>query len=225
MECSLPPDKLAELLADLQAWSSKKECIKRDLLSLIGKLNFACRIIPAGQIFLRHLIDLSTTARLPHHHISLNTDARQDVAWWLKFLPLWNGRAIIPDPFWSRSLDLELFTDASGGLGFGIYFQGHWLNGSWPPNLSDRSIQWKELFHCGRARNYCSTVTTNQSWTFGPRVPPATPSSCTLSGQFSFAPHPTNSQSLLPIFVAWKNILLTRISLSMKIWLHKDSLA
>ena len=146
MESSLPPDKLSELLAELQAWSSRKKCIKRDLLSLIGKLNFACRIIPAGRIFLRRLIDLGTTARLPHHHISLNTEACRDVAWWLKFLPLWNGRAIIPDPFWSRSPDLELFTDASGGLGFGIYFQGHWLNGSWPPNLSDRSIQWKELY-------------------------------------------------------------------------------
>lgn len=120
--------------------------IKRELLSLIGKLNFACRIIPAGHIFLRRLIDLSTTARRPHHHISLNTEACRNVAWWLKYLPLWNGCAIIPDPFWSRSPDLELFTDASGGLGFGIYFQGQWLNGSWPSNLSDRSIQWKELY-------------------------------------------------------------------------------
>ena len=143
MECSLPPDKLSELVAELLTWSSRKKCIKRELLSLIGKLNFACRIIPAGRIFLRRLIDLSTTARLPHHHISLNTEARRDVAWWLKYLPLWNGRAIIPDPFWSRSPDLELFTDASGGVGFGIYLQGRWLNGSWPSN---RSIQWKELY-------------------------------------------------------------------------------
>ena len=146
MECSLPPDKLSELVAELLTWSSRKNCIKRELLSLIGKLNFACRIIPAGRIFLRRLIDLSTTARLPHHHVSLNTEARRDVAWWLKYLPLWNGRAIIPDPVWSRSPDLELFTDASGGLGFGIYFQGRWLNGSWPSDLSDRSIQWMELY-------------------------------------------------------------------------------
>lgn len=48
----LPPDKLSELLAELQAWSSCKKCIKRELLSLIGKLNFACRITPAGHIFL-----------------------------------------------------------------------------------------------------------------------------------------------------------------------------
>ena len=52
MECCLPPDKLSELLAELQVWSIRKKCIKRDLLSLIGKLNYACRIIPAGRTFL-----------------------------------------------------------------------------------------------------------------------------------------------------------------------------
>ena len=141
MECSLPPDKLSELVAELRTWSCRKKCIKRELLSLIGKLNFPCQIIPAGCIFLRRLIDLSTTAHLLHHHISLNTEACRDVTWWLKYLPLWNGRAIIPDPFWSRFPDLKLFTDASGGLSFGIYFQGRWLNGSWPSYLSDCSIQ------------------------------------------------------------------------------------
>ena len=107
MECSLPPDKLSELVAELLTWPSRKKCIKRELLSLFGKPNFACRIIPAGCIFLRRLIDLGTTARLPDHHISHNTEARRDVAWWLKYLPLWNGRANIPDPIWSRSPDLS----------------------------------------------------------------------------------------------------------------------
>lgn len=32
MECSLPPDKLSELVAELHTWSSRKRCVKRDLL-------------------------------------------------------------------------------------------------------------------------------------------------------------------------------------------------
>ena len=146
METALPEDKLRELLAELQRWCSRKKCLKRELLSLIGKLNWACRVIPAGRIFLRRLIDLSTTARLPHHHISMNLEARRDIAWWQRFLPTWNGRAIIPDPFWSRSPDLALFTDASGTLGYGIYYSGHWIAETWPPALQGRSIQWKELY-------------------------------------------------------------------------------
>ena len=50
MECSLPPDKLSKLVAELYTWSCRKKCIKRELLSVIGELNFACRIIPAGRI-------------------------------------------------------------------------------------------------------------------------------------------------------------------------------
>lgn len=62
--------------------------------------------------------------------------------------------------------------------------------------------------HCGGARNSYSTAITNQLWTFEPRVPPTTPSSCILSGQFSFVLHPTNSQFLLLTFVAWTTLLL-----------------
>ena len=133
METSLPDDKLHELISELQSWSTCNKCLKRELLFLIGKLNFASRIIPAGRIFLRCLIDLSTSARLPHHHVTMNHEARRDIAWWLRFLPSWNSRAIIPDPHWNKSPDLELFTDASGSLGYGIFYMGHWLANPCPP--------------------------------------------------------------------------------------------
>ena len=66
------------------------------------------------------------------------------------FVPSCNGRAIIPDPYWTKLADLELFTDVSGSLGYGIFYMGHWLADPWPPELRDRSIQWgkKLLFHC-----------------------------------------------------------------------------
>ena len=96
-----------------------------------------CRIIPAGRIFLRLLIDLSTSARLPHHHVIMNHEARRDIALWLRFLPSWNGWAIIPDPYWTKLPDLELFTDASGSLGYDIFYMGHWLANPWPHELRD----------------------------------------------------------------------------------------
>ena len=108
MECSLPPDKLSELVTELHTWSSRKKCIKRELLSLVGKLNFACWIIPAGRIFLWRLIDLGTTARLPHHHISLNAKVYWDVAWWLKYLclewPSYYSWPLLVKISWSRAL-------------------------------------------------------------------------------------------------------------------------
>ena len=142
METSLPDDKLHKSISELQSWSTHNKCLKRELLSLIGKLNFACRIIPAGHIFLR----LSISPLRHTFHITMNREARHNIAWWLRYLPSREGRAIMPDPCWIKSADLELFTDASGSLGYGIFYMGHWLAHPWPPELRVRSIQWQKLY-------------------------------------------------------------------------------
>ena len=49
-ELSLPPGKLHEIQSLLETWHSKK-CMKRQLLSLIGKLAFAAKVAPAGRFF------------------------------------------------------------------------------------------------------------------------------------------------------------------------------
>ena len=61
---SLPAEKLARLKGLSTAWRTRKCCKKRELLSLIGQLQHACRIVRAGRTFLRRMIDLSTVPRL-----------------------------------------------------------------------------------------------------------------------------------------------------------------
>ena len=51
------------------------------MLSLIGKLSFASKVIPASRLFLRRLIDLSATAKHLHHHITLNKEAQAEIQW------------------------------------------------------------------------------------------------------------------------------------------------
>ena len=75
----------------------------------------------------------------------MNHESRCDISWWLCFLPSWNSHAIIPDLNWMRSPDMELFTDASGSLGYGIFYTGHWIANPWPTVLRNRSIQWKNF--------------------------------------------------------------------------------
>ena len=102
--------------------------------------------MPSGRIFLRRLIDLSTTVKMLSHRISINKEAREDLRWWAEFLPTWNGRYKILEPTPTFSHTLKIFTDVSGRLGFGIYFDGHWLSQAWPQAIADNSIQWKELY-------------------------------------------------------------------------------
>ena len=97
-------------------------------------------MVKCGRIFLRRLIDLSTKVKQLNHHISLNKEAQLDIEWWIKFLPSWNGIAIIQETF-INSDHINLFTDASG-IGIGGFFNGHWFSVS---NHQSHSIAYCEL--------------------------------------------------------------------------------
>lgn len=144
-EIRLPSDKLHELLNSLHVWQNRKKCTKRELLSLIGVLSFAAKVVKPGRMFLRRLIDLSTTVSCLHHHITLNSESRADIQWWLDFLPGWNGVAMMqPDPF--TSVSMFLHTDASG-VGFGAVFGDKWFSHRWPDQFhADLDIHIQELF-------------------------------------------------------------------------------
>ena len=76
-------------------------------------------------------------------------DARADILWWHSFLPSWNGTAAFLKPGTTDAHDFELFTDESGTLGCGAYFQGSWFHYSRQPHqklFTNASIQWQELF-------------------------------------------------------------------------------
>ena len=56
MTIRLPQDKFEELSASLQLWISRSKCTKRELLSLICVLSFACKVVKPGRMFLRRLM-------------------------------------------------------------------------------------------------------------------------------------------------------------------------
>ena len=80
----LPQGKLVRLRDRVKEWLQKKYCTKRDLLSVAGQLQHAATAARPGRASPRRLLDLSSTVRKPHHHLSLNKGARS----------LWAGQAI-----------------------------------------------------------------------------------------------------------------------------------
>ena len=146
MVARLPQDKLIKLRSLLSSFRKRRKVKLQELQSLLGLLNFCCKVVLPGRAFLRRLIDLTKGLTKAHHRVTLNKEGRKDIeAWWL-FLEHFNGSHILLDQRWVEASTLHLFTDASGSLGYGALFKTHWCYGIWPNHLQDFPITFKELF-------------------------------------------------------------------------------
>ena len=148
MQLRLPEEKLQRLLGTVREWRSRKTCTKRELLSLIGQLQHACRVVRSGRTFLHRMINLSTSANELHHHIRLSRYFRSDLVWWATFLPSWNGTSMMTGA--CRSAPRALVTSDASDWGCGAFSsQGLWFQLRWPPSWGGGGggvhITFKEL--------------------------------------------------------------------------------
>lgn len=151
MEARLPEDKLARIKTLLDSFKGRRSARLIELQSLIGTLQFACKVVVPGRTFLQRMINLTRGVPSRFHHVRLNKEFFRDLSMWRVFLTSWNGRSFFLDSFLTAAPDLELYTDAAGTVGFGGYFDGKWFQGRWPHHLlinksTGISIEWQELF-------------------------------------------------------------------------------
>ena len=71
---------------------------------------------------------------------------KQDLLVWQSFLAGFNGRSFFLTDQWTNSHQLELYTDASGALGYGAVFGRHWCYGQWPDSWCHLNIAFLELY-------------------------------------------------------------------------------
>ena len=100
-------------ITDLCEFQGKRSFRKRDLLTLIEKLNFVSKVVRSGRTFIRRLIECSKKAHHLHHKVKLTKFTRLDIEWWLSYLPVWNGVIAMFDPHWTSNAELHLWTDIS----------------------------------------------------------------------------------------------------------------
>ncbi|KAL5493809.1 hypothetical protein EMCRGX_G015039 [Ephydatia muelleri] len=122
----LPEEKLTEIRALILSWLHKKVAVARDLKSLVGKLENACKVVRPGRSFLRRMLDLLRGVHSNRRLICLSEAFRSDVLWWHTFLEGWNGISMIPYSD-SRPADVVVHNDASGALGCAA----RWQNGTY----------------------------------------------------------------------------------------------
>ena len=108
MEARLPEDKLARISKLLDSFSAHRAARLVDLQSLIGTLQFACKVVVPGRTFLQRMTNLTRGVPSCFYHIRLNKQFQWDITMWKVFLTQWNGRSFFLDSFVTSSPDLQL---------------------------------------------------------------------------------------------------------------------
>uniref|UniRef100_A0A1X7U0I3 Reverse transcriptase/retrotransposon-derived protein RNase H-like domain-containing protein n=2 Tax=Amphimedon queenslandica TaxID=400682 RepID=A0A1X7U0I3_AMPQE len=144
LKLRLPTDKLDRLLNELEEAWGRKVISKRELQSLTGLSQYACKVVRPGRSFLQRLYALEKVGSTPDHHIRLIAAARADVMWWQLFVSHWNRVIMLWNPKHSPA-DILVFSDASGSWEGGAFCSHLWFSFKWPLNLKPTSMQVKEL--------------------------------------------------------------------------------
>ena len=136
----IPVEKINKAM-DMIAFFLNKRNKKATVLQfqrLCGSLNFLCKCVIPGRVFLARLY--STISGNPnfkqHHHVKISEENRQDLQIWNKFLM---HPSVFCRPFMSTikltSEDMDMYSDASRKIGFGVYCGSSWCFGRWDENF------------------------------------------------------------------------------------------
>ncbi|XP_078026549.1 uncharacterized protein LOC117258356 [Epinephelus lanceolatus] len=135
-QASLPAEKIQRITLLLSNYLLADRCTKRQLLALLGHLNYAIRIIPQAKSFLSNLLTKAATVPSLHDRVTLDDACKMEMRMWQHFLSSWNGISFFYEDYLTQPEDIQLYTDAAPSKGFGGYYGGRWFASAWPPEFS-----------------------------------------------------------------------------------------
>ena len=140
MVVRIPKEKMQEVVEKINSVIGRQKVSLKIMQSLIGSLNFCCRAITVGRPFCRRLINATCGVKRSHHYVRITQEMKRDLRMWLNFFQNFNGVSVFHDRFWISNDDFQLYTDSSGGVGFGIWFNGHWCQEKWPSDWVQKGL-------------------------------------------------------------------------------------
>ena len=125
MTMEISEDKLREIREELQSWLLRTSARRREVESLVRKLQFMAKCIRAGCIFLGRLIQwIRTMDRRNCYSIPL--EARKDIAWWARFTSEFNGISLmwlVKEPSMETLIQTDACLQGYGGICHDEYFR------------------------------------------------------------------------------------------------------
>ena len=86
MQCRLPAVKVERIMNFIKELLFKRSCTKRELLQLLGHMNFASRVILAGRAFVSYLLALASSVSELLYYFHLNSECKQNLFMWVEIL-------------------------------------------------------------------------------------------------------------------------------------------
>lgn len=65
---------------------------RKDLQRLVGRMQWAAKMVYGGMVFMRSLLEGLSTAQHLGHHVTLSALMRADLRWWQEHAALHNGQ-------------------------------------------------------------------------------------------------------------------------------------
>ena len=137
MTMQVTKERMSELRELLLAWAGKVTYCRKELESLIGKLNFVCTCVRSSRVFMSRFLN-ALRATPKQGRVQVSRDMQQDVNWWLKFLPVYNGVSVIVEEDWIQPdglISCDACLDGCGG-----WSEGQFFHARFPPWIA--RAQW-----------------------------------------------------------------------------------
>ena len=129
MEIRLPDEKLTRIRHEVAGWLQRRSATKRQILSLVGLLQHATKVIRQGRTFVARMYKAAAKVEELSYYTRLNKEIKSDLFRWHYFLEHWNGlsllrpvKQVIPADLQFRQMHLAC--GAVGPFGATISFSG-----------------------------------------------------------------------------------------------------
>lgn len=123
----LPDDKLVNLRQFIAKTVHRRKVHLKELHTLIGSLNLACKVVTSGRPFLRRLLDITCYVSDPFGEINFTSEKLADIKAQQLFIDNIKGKFICHQDEWLSSHKLHMYTDVSGSIEYAAVYGSKWF--------------------------------------------------------------------------------------------------
>ena len=133
MTISVTSERMEEIIQELQKWQYKKTFRRKQLESLLGKLQFISNCVRPGRLMVFRLREALRGA--DDRHRPVTEEMQKDIRWWIHFLPRCNTTSIM----WMDQFEVpdQLMATDSCLTGIGAVMGKEYLHSTIPKKIAD----------------------------------------------------------------------------------------